>query len=86
MADTIVQEQIEGMVRCGQIDLETKARNGHEELEARLDGELKRHEDRLDDADDRYEKSESALRLAEVVLGDMRIKVSSLTQARKLCP
>lgn len=64
------------MVRSGQIDLETKTRNSHEELEARLDGELKRHEDRLDDVDDRYEKSESALRLAEGMVGDVQSKVS----------
>lgn len=73
------------MVRSGQIELETKTRNGHEELEARLDGELKRHEDRLDDVDDRYEKSESALRLAEGVVGEVQSKVSS-PRARKLCP
>lgn len=64
------------MVRRGQIDLEGRMRSGHEELETRLDGELKSHEDRLDDVDERYEKSETALRLAEDAVGGVRGKVS----------
>ena len=64
------------MVRGGQLDLESKIRSGHEELETRLDVELKRHEDRLDDVDERYEKSEGALKLVEDAVGVVQGKVS----------
>lgn len=66
---------MEGMVRTGDLDVEAKLRSGHEKLESRLEGEMKRHSSRLEDVDDRYTRSEHAVRHAEERIGEMQEEV-----------
>lgn len=65
-------------MKSGDIGLEEKMKTGHEELETRLEGEMKRHGARLEDMDDRYARSEDAVRRAEEKIGDMQDEVGLL--------
>lgn len=62
-------------MKSGDIGLEAKIRTGHEVLETRLEGEMQRHGARLEDMDDRYERSEEAVRRAGEKIGDMQDEV-----------
>lgn len=72
---------MEGMLKTGDLDVEAKLRNGHDELELRLERAIKRHGSRLEDMDDRYARSEEAVRRAEDRLGDVQEEVSTETSA-----
>lgn len=69
---------MEGIVKSGDLNVEAKLRTGHGQLETRLEGELQRHGARLEDMDDRYARSEDAVRRAEERLGDMQEEVKAV--------
>lgn len=70
---------MERMVKSGETSLESRRRSGHDKLEARLDAETKLHGARMEHMEDRYARSEYALRQAEERMGDMQDEVSIAT-------
>lgn len=67
------------MVKTGDSKVESKLRSGHAELESRLENDIKQHSALLEDMDDRYARSEDAMRRAEDRLGEMQDEVSTKT-------
>ncbi|CAM9905079.1 unnamed protein product, partial [Sphacelaria rigidula] len=77
----VTQTRVEGMVKTGDSKVESKLRSGHAELESRLENDIKQHSALLEDMDDRYARSEDAMRRAEDRLGEMQDEVNTVTQS-----
>lgn len=56
--------------------VEGRLARGNRELETSLEGEIRRNGTKLEDMDDRYAKSEDALRRAEDRIGEVQEEVS----------
>lgn len=66
---------MEAMFKSDLKDLEGKVNRGHRELETSLEGEIRRNGVKLEDMDDRYARSEEALRRAEERIGEVQEEV-----------
>lgn len=68
--------------------MERKVNSGHRELETSLEGEIRRNGGKLEDMDDRYTRSEEALRRAEERIGEVQEEVRDnffFSPACRLC-
>lgn len=61
-------------------EVEARLARGHRELETSLEAEIKRNGTKLEDMDDRYARSEEALRRAEERIGEVQEEVRLLLQ------
>eukprot|EP00752_Nemacystus_decipiens_P012539 g11107.t1 len=60
-------------------EAEAKLSRGHRELETTLEAEIRRNGTKLEDMEDRYARSEEALRRAEERIGEVQEEVSTVT-------
>lgn len=72
-----MQAQVEGILRSTENDISVKLRSGQDELEARLEEQMKRNGSRLEDMDDRTAIGENVLRRAEETIAEMQEEVKS---------
>lgn len=75
MCKTYLQKVMEEKFKSRMTELETRLASGHRELEASLESEIRRNGAKLEDMDDRYARSEEALRRAEERIGEVQEEV-----------
>lgn len=66
---------MEEKFKSNMTELETRLASGHRELEASLESEIRRNGTKLEDMDDRYARTEEALRRAEERVGEVQEEV-----------
>lgn len=63
-------------------EVEIRLARGHRELETSLESEIRRNGTKLEDMDDRYARSEEALRRAEERIGEVQEEVSLISSVQ----
>lgn len=82
IAHETTQAKMEAEFKSDLREVEARLARGHRELETSLEAEIRRNGTKLEDMDDRYARSEEALRRAEERIGEVQEEVH--TYARLL--
>ncbi|CAN0312301.1 unnamed protein product [Ectocarpus sp. 6 AP-2014] len=72
---------VEEKFKSDMTELETRLASGHRELETNLESEIRRNGTKLDDMDDRYARSEEALRRAEERIGEVQEEMHAVGES-----
>ncbi|CAM9424792.1 unnamed protein product, partial [Scytosiphon promiscuus] len=75
------QTKLETSLKSDLSDLEAKLTSRQYDMEKSLDSDIQRHGAKLKDIDDRYARSEDALRRAEERIGEVQEEISGVTQS-----